>query len=63
MLDYYTAKNIVVGHTDTDHVKFIQEGTVIAVGVHFGSGVPAEGLLIRKKDFYRVDENGNEIKL
>lgn len=63
MLDYYDANTIVVGHTDTDHVKFIQDGTVIAVGVHFGSGVPAEGLLIRQKDFYRVDENGNEVKL
>ncbi len=64
VLDYYGVKNIVVGHTTTDHVKFIQSGTVIAIGVHFGEpGVPAEGLLIRNKDFYRIDENGNEEKL
>lgn len=64
LLDYYGAKNIVVGHTTTDQVKFIQNGNVIAVGVHFGEpGVPAAGLIIRNKDFYRVDENGKEEKL
>lgn len=64
MLDYFDAKNIVVGHTTTDHVKFIQGGTVVAIGVHFGEpGVPAEGLLIRNRNFYRIDENGNEEEL
>jgi hypothetical protein len=64
VLDYYDVKNIIVGHTPINKVKFIQDGTVIGVGVHFGEpGVPAEGLMIRNKDFYRVDENGHEEKL
>ena len=62
--NYYQIKNIVVGHTTVHEVQPIQDGSVIAVGVHFGeSGTPVEGLLINNKKFYRVDDMGNKEEL
>jgi len=59
--NYYQVKHIVVGHTPVSEIKPIQDGSVIAVGVHFGEpGVIAEGLLINNKNFYCVDENGKK---
>jgi hypothetical protein len=56
---YYKVKHIVVGHTTVKKIQRIQDGSVIAIGIHFGEpGVSAEGLLINSKKFYRVDEKG-----
>jgi hypothetical protein len=62
--NYYQVKHIVVGHTTVDKIKPIQDGSVIAIGIHYGeTGIPAQGLLINNKKFYRVDENGNKKEL
>ncbi len=62
--NFYHVKHIVVGHTAVNEVKSIQDGTVIAIGVHYGeTGVPAQGLLIKNKNFFCVDENGEKSAL
>jgi hypothetical protein len=61
---FYKADKIIVGHTPVTQIMPLQGGYVIGVGIHFGEpGKPAEGLLIRDNQFYRLDEKGRQVAL
>ncbi|MBR9999024.1 MAG: metallophosphoesterase [Cyclobacteriaceae bacterium] len=61
---YYKVEKIIVGHTPVKQIMTLQGGLVVGVGIHFGEpGKPAEGLLIRDHQFYRLDEKGKQVAL
>ncbi|NPA35401.1 MAG: metallophosphoesterase [Chlorobi bacterium] len=67
ILNYYDAKNIIVGHSIVEEITPIYEGKVIAMDVHHPdsdySDLPFQALLIENNELYRVDEKGNKTRL
>ena len=51
---YYGVENIVVGHTEVDHVVSLYDGKVFAIDVPLEKLGTLEGLLWQEGKFYRV---------
>ncbi|MCC8426475.1 metallophosphoesterase [Mucilaginibacter sp. UR6-11] len=61
-LFFYGCKKIVVGHDIVDHAGLFYENKVVAVDVNEHDGVH-EAILIANKNYYRMNDKGDKIKL
>ena len=58
ILDEYNLKNIIVGHTTTKNIHYVQEGRIIAIDAGLKYQESGEALLYQDSSFFVLDPDG-----
>ncbi|MFC1481616.1 metallophosphoesterase [Candidatus Neomarinimicrobiota bacterium] len=63
LLTYFTASNVVVGHTIVDTITSLYDGRIFGIETGMNKGAPGEGLFWEDGKFYRCDLDGYQIPI
>lgn len=66
-LEFYEADKVIIGHTIVDDISSDYDGKVFRIDIHHPTDANAKeiskALLIEKNKFYKVDIQGNKIRI